>query len=899
MVPRRRSRLVLVAAVIITFLLYKGTQGTWDTPSPFNQQPGFHQASTPDDVVAAHDSKVADQEPSTEPTSHTPLSRPANVATHLAVAEDQTQTTSTVNLAVSEPTTSINETPSTNSAADGPTLKDTSKSDSDSSTDFSLPSDIHALEDAPTTGFKTPSNIASDIHDNAPPAQVEALSTTSTSKTHWVKPTEHFPVAKESYITMPTGSPKAIPKIQFDFPQTEDPAAKALRQNRQHAVLLEMKHAWSGYRTYAWMHDELAPNTFTYKDPFCGWAATLVDSLDTLWIMGLHDEFDEAAKAVKLIDFTWTKRHEIPVFETIIRYLGGLLAAYDVSGGANGEYPVLLEKAIELAEILMGIFDTPNRMPILYYQWQPYATSQPHRATGAGVAELGSMTMEFTRLAQLTGEQKYYDAIARIVNEFEGLQDRGTAIDGLFPEKLDTSGCNKTASREKSQVAISLEGAPVGFEASNQGKTTHELEKREPPALARPPTEKILAEGGEKNGEDWDCVPQPLTPVGFGRQSYGIGGSQDSTYEYFPKQFLLLGGLEPKYEKMHRKAMAGIKKHLLYRAMTNDSSDILFPAKVTTGQHGQGDISIEYEVTHLGCFVGGMFGMGSKIFQEPEELEMAKKLTNGCVWAYGSTTSGIMPEGATVVPCDSMDECPWNQTKWHEHLDRNWEYREKQVDLWEQQKALFLQQRASSEDSNLAKRTAPHALGANGASLDPSSPSAVPAVEGSIGEDQTDEASTLEKEMINTIGHRPQGHDEYVRMRIAQERFPPSFVTINSAQYILRPEAIESVWYMYRITGDKEWMEKGWKMWEAVIPLVKTEFGHSALNNVLTSRPQQIDGMESFWLAETLKYFYLLFSEPDVISLDEWVLNTEAHPFKRPTSAFGRGEVAKKPTKQP
>ena len=40
--------------------------------------------------------------------------------------------------------------------------------------------------------------------------------------------------------------------------------------------------------------------------------------------------------------------------------------------------------------------------------------------------------------------------------------------------------------------------------------------------------------------------------------------------------------------------------------------------------------------------------------------------------------------------------------------------------------------------------------------------------------------------------------------------------------------------------------------------------------------------MESFWLAETLKYFYLLYSTPDVISLDEWVLNTEAHPFKRP-----------------
>ena len=42
------------------------------------------------------------------------------------------------------------------------------------------------------------------------------------------------------------------------------------------------------------------------------------------------------------------------------------------------------------------------------------------------------------------------------------------------------------------------------------------------------------------------------------------------------------------------------------------------------------------------------------------------------------------------------------------------------------------------------------------------------------------------------------------------------------------------------------------------------------------------DRMESFWLAETLKYFYLIFSEPGLISLDDFVLNTEAHPLRRP-----------------
>jgi mannosyl-oligosaccharide alpha-1,2-mannosidase len=88
---------------------------------------------------------------------------------------------------------------------------------------------------------------------------------------------------------------------------------------------------------------------------------------------------------------------------------------------------------------------------------------------------------------------------------------------------------------------------------------------------------------------------------------------------------------------------------------------------------------------------------------------------------------------------------------------------------------------------------------------------------------------------------------------------------------------------MYRITGDPGWQDKGWKMFEAIIKATSTQFGHSAVYDVTLPEPYQVDEMESFWLAETLKYFYLLYSTPETISLDEWVFNTEAHPFKRPT----------------
>jgi len=127
---------------------------------------------------------------------------------------------------------------------------------------------------------------------------------------------------------------------------------------------------------------------------------------------------------------------------------------------------------------------------------------------------------------------------------------------------------------------------------------------------------------------------------------------------------------------------------------------------------------------------------------------------------------------------------------------------------------------------------------------------------------------------------KPQTHEEYM----ANQKLIPGFTAITDRRYILRPEAIESVYYMYRITGDPIWQDRGWAMWQAVIRAVGTEIGHSAIQDVTSKEKhaEPTDSMESFWLAETLKYFYLLFAEPDVISLDEWVLNTEAHPFRRP-----------------
>ncbi|KAK2610238.1 hypothetical protein N8I77_003688 [Diaporthe amygdali] len=907
-------------------------------------------------------------------------------------------------------------------------------------------------------GDAYPHAVDEPLHIQDPPGRFPdspPVPTTSSTTIYWEKQPEWFPVPEESFIPLPTGKPKSIPRVQHNF-GSESPEEKAKREDRLAQVKAEMKHAWDGYEKFAFGHDELVPIEMSFKDPFCGWAATLVDAMDTLWIMGLKEEFDSAYKGLKDIDFTTTPhRNEIPVFETTIRYLGGLLAAYDVSGGHKGDYPLLLKKAVELAEVLMGIFDTPNRMPVLYYKWKPAFASQPKRAsTRAGIAELGTLSMEFTRLAQLTGKDKYYDAIARITDALEEWQNRddetAPTLAGIFPENVDASGCNASATaaikeaslRAQQQAETAILQEPEGYvppaagssgatHASTQGRPSVEfqvkpggagspdvggfrnVEKRQvndgyardgapsrnvgqTPDLTPPhragassrfqshePVEPLAANGLPA---DWDCVASNLT-TSPGMEAYSMGGSQDSAYEYFPKQYLLLGGLEPKYRTMHEKTVAAVKKWLLFRPMVPDDPDILFSAKIRVSGGRDTELAermmYEYEVTHLTCFLGGMFGLGAKIFDSPDDLEIGKRLTDGCVWAYSAMPSGIMPEYSHVAPCKNVENCQWNETLWtDEYLDPNPEWRIQQMEnyyerleLWEAEKQQALRTEAERLQAveEMAQRarypgeTEPKTgqvdsepgvpagySGANhgGSSIPANNADGSPrrpddAASRPVKRDLDEEASllpvpdasyvepprisvdplTLDQKAIKekmkkleaelnrfdettgrssssdafggTVGQvpieqaainlpprpvKPDTHEEYVSNLIMSEGLPAGFTRIGDKRYILRPEAIESVWYMYRITGDPIWQEKGWKMWQAVVKHTHSQVAATAVDQV-NSRDgvtTPIDSMESFWLAETLKYYYLLYSAPDLISLDDWVLNTEAHPFPRP-----------------
>uniref|UniRef100_A0A0K2UH06 alpha-1,2-Mannosidase n=1 Tax=Lepeophtheirus salmonis TaxID=72036 RepID=A0A0K2UH06_LEPSM len=106
------------------------------------------------------------------------------------------------------------------------------------------------------------------------------------------------------------------------------------------------------------------------------------------------------------------------------------------------------------------------------------------------------------------------------------------------------------------------------------------------------------------------------------------------------------------------------------------------------------------------------------------------------------------------------------------------------------------------------------------------------------------------------------------------------YIKSNDAHYLLRPETVESLWYMFYMTKDPIYQDWGWNIFQGIEKYTKYANGYSNIGNVrsaLDTKPRDL--METYFLAETLKYFYLLFSDKNEIDLQKWVFNTEGHPL--------------------
>jgi len=104
-------------------------------------------------------------------------------------------------------------------------------------------------------------------------------------------------------------------------------------------------------------------------------------------------------------------------------------------------------------------------------------------------------------------------------------------------------------------------------------------------------------------------------------------------------------------------------------------------------------------------------------------------------------------------------------------------------------------------------------------------------------------------------------------------------MSITSPGYPLRPEIVESTYYLYHYTKDPAYLRMGESLWNDFVKHCRTDEGYAALKSVVTK--EKSDSMQSFLFAETFKYFYLLFSPPKTLNFDKVIFNTEAHPIIR------------------
>ncbi|XBI58196.1 hypothetical protein VPH35_039452 [Triticum aestivum] len=175
-----------------------------------------------------------------------------------------------------------------------------------------------------------------------------------------------------------------------------------INNERREKVKEAMLHAWNSYVKYAWGMDELQPQSKNGVNSFGGLGATLVDSLDTLYIMGLRDEFQKAREVV-----------------------GGLLSAYDMSGDK-----VFLEKAKDIADRLLPAWDTTSGIP---YNSINLAHGRAHNfgwTNGDSIlADSGTEQLEFIALSQRTGDPKYQLKAENVIRQLQKIYPS----DGLLP----------------------------------------------------------------------------------------------------------------------------------------------------------------------------------------------------------------------------------------------------------------------------------------------------------------------------------------------------------------------------------------------------------------------------------------------------------------------------------
>ncbi|KAH0836527.1 glycoside hydrolase family 47 protein [Lanmaoa asiatica] len=515
-------------------------------------------------------------------------------------------------------------------------------------------------------------------------------------------------------------------------------------------------HAYHGYEHHAFPHDELRPISNTSVDSFNGWGVTAVDSLDTMLLMGLQDEYLRAIPMISATNFSLPTNTNVPFFETVIRYLGGLLSAYALSTDN-----ILRDKADELAIKLSPRLQHIQWIPPICSEYlqvrrvylhcqipaidilsSSSGSSRP-QLTSAVLAEIASFQMEYAYLGKITGKKEHVDRATMVTNIFHNTNL--SLSGGMYPTYWDLHN-----------------GKPTNLRLS-------------------------------------------------------VGAAADSAHEYTLKQFLLTARSDRVNMEMYLRFTTHVINNLLY---ISSQRQLLYVTDSTTNGNRT---ATSHSFEHLSCFFPGLLALGAHLLP----------------------LSNLETIGINITQLS--DDLPPKHRQGYEALA---EFDLADLHLWAAE--------GIAQMCYLSYADQPSGLG----------PDVVAMRIGKSGELRWMDAMQ-EWKAGGQLGSPPGVGDK--RPWVGNPRAKDS--------YYLRPEAVESFYILWRTTGDVKWRHRGWSVFQAIERVAKTPSGYANVDRVHSADPILRDLMPSYFLAETLKYLYLLFLDDDIVPLEKWVFNTEAHPL--------------------
>ena len=558
----------------------------------------------------------------------------------------------------------------------------------------------------------------------------------------------------------PSDSTERGPSLPYALPPARSLPQQPVRSadaEKQAAILDAFNHSWSAYKRDAWGYDEYHPisqhgSNLNGKHGQ-GIGYTIVDTLDTLILLGLKQDYEHARDWVRDV-LDWDVPGRMNVFETTIRTLGGLLSAaalirdppHPAFTPNEEDAQLFIARAVQLADRLKPAFDTPSGVPLREVDLETgEAFPDLSNNNSSSLAEATTVQLEFKYLAHLTGELEYWRIAERPMQAVREATARLPHFQGLLPIFLN----------------------PMN--------------------------------GQFYNGE------------------IRLGSRGDSYYEYLIKQWLQTSRTEHVYRDMYDNAVRGIKR-LLIKPSVHSTPPLMFTAELAPrrGMDGRPYLQLVPKQDHLVCFLGGAMMLGS----------------TSTIDIFGDVSKRLLPPISDVATGDETDREDWRLG--HELVRTCMDTYAKTKTGLSPEIAFF----KTPQDANL---TDAQMLASNRAPL-------------------------------------PPNVDWYIK------KPPPSYSgrknPLIDSRNILRPETVESLFIAFSLTGDEIYRDWGWEIFQAFEKHCKVETGgYSSIDDVDAEDPRKIDKMETFWLSETLKYLYLLFSDRDVLPLNKWVLNTEAHPL--------------------